>query len=81
MTLTRRAGARPLGSIARTVRAVSLAATDERIPKPLRWVAALGLAPIPGPFDELVLLIVAVPLALLYRDPLKDAWARAASGR
>jgi hypothetical protein len=29
-----------------------LAATDKRIPKPLRWLAALGLAPIPGPFDE-----------------------------
>ena len=22
------------------------------MPKPLRWFAALGLAPIPGPFDE-----------------------------
>ena len=81
MTQTGSAGTRRGGSIARTFRAVRLAATDERIPRPLRWLAALGLAPIPGPFDELVLLIVAVPLALLYRDPLKDAWAGAASGR
>ena len=69
------------GAVTRSVRAVRLAATDERIPRPLRWLAALCLAPIPGPFDEFALLIVAVPLALLYRGPLKDAWARAASGR
>jgi len=51
---------------------------DKRIPKPLRWLAALGLAPIPGPFDEALLLIVSVPLALFYREPLADAWKRAA---
>jgi hypothetical protein len=37
----------------------------------------LGLAPIPGPFDEALLLIVAIPLALFYRQPLADAWTRA----
>jgi hypothetical protein len=63
----------------RTLRAVKLAATDKRIPRPLRWLTALGLAPIPGPFDEVVLLIVAVPLALFYRRPLKDAWQQAAA--
>ena len=66
-----------LSFLKRTVRAVRLAATDRRIPRPLRWLAALGLAPIPGPFDELLLLIMAVPLALFYREPLKDAWTRA----
>jgi hypothetical protein len=60
----------------RTVRAVRIAATDKRIPRPLRWLAALGLAPIPGPLDEALLLIVAIPLALFYRDPLADAWRR-----
>jgi hypothetical protein len=65
----------------RTVRAVKLAATDKRIPKPLRWFAALGLAPIPGPFDEAVLVIVAVPLAVFYREALADAWRRAAEPR
>lgn len=64
--------------VTRLVRAVRLAATDSRIPKPLRWLAALGLLPIPGPFDEIVLLVVAVPLGLFYREPLADAWRRAA---
>jgi len=67
-----------MGSILkRTVRAVRIAATDKRIPRPLRWFAALGLAPVPGPFDEALLLIVSVPLALFYRQPLADAWRRA----
>jgi hypothetical protein len=61
----------------RTIRAVRFAATDRRIPRPLRWFAALGLLPIPGPFDEAVLLVVAVPLGLFYREPLADAWRRA----
>ena len=60
----------------RAVGAVRIAATDTRIPKPLRWLAALGLQPIPGPFDEALLLLVAVPLALFYRRPLAEAWAR-----
>jgi len=58
----------------RLIRAVRIAATDKRIPKPLRWLAALGLLPIPGPFDEAILLIVAIPLALFYRGPLREAW-------
>jgi hypothetical protein len=58
------------------IRAVRYAATDRHIPRPLRWVAAFGLLPIPGPFDEIVLLIVAVPLGLFYRGPLADAWRR-----
>ncbi len=64
--------------VKRTIRAVRIAATDKRIPRPLRWLAALGLAPIPGPFDEALLLVVAIPLALFYREPLGDAWKRAA---
>lgn len=66
-----------LAFLGRAVRAVRIAATDPRIPRPLRWLAALGLAPIPGPLDEALLLIVAVPLALIYRRPLAEAWERA----
>ena len=67
-----------LAFLRRTVRATRIVATDERIPRPLRWLAALGLLPIPGPFDEAILLLVAVPLALFYRRPLAEAWRRAA---
>ena len=63
----------------RLIRAVRFAATDKRIPKPLRWFAALGLLPVPGPFDEIVLLLAAVPLVLFYRGPLAEAWHRSAS--
>ena len=61
-----------------TLRAVRIAAKDQRIPRPLRWLAALGIAPIPGPFDEILLLLVAVPLLLFYRRRLVEAWRRAA---
>lgn len=65
-----------LALVRRIIRAARYAATDTRIPKPLRWFAALGLLPVPGPFDEIVLVIAAVPLALFYREPMKDAWRR-----
>jgi hypothetical protein len=63
----------------RLFRALRIAAADPRIPRPLRWLAAFGLLPIPGPVDEAILLIVAVPLALFYRGPLRDAWHAAAN--
>jgi hypothetical protein len=49
-------------------------AADGRIPRPLRGLAAIGLLPIPGPFDELVLLIVAAILFVFYRSPLREGW-------
>lgn len=51
---------------------------DERIPKPLRALTGLGLLPIPGPVDEIVLLVAAIPLALFYRRNLAEAWRQAA---
>jgi hypothetical protein len=65
----------------RTVRATKIAATDSRIPRPLRWLAALGVLPIPGPFDEAILILVAVPLVLFYRRPLAEAWEKAGAPR
>jgi hypothetical protein len=62
--------------VRRTLRAVRLLAREGRIPRPLRALAAFGLLPIPGPVDEVVLLLVALALWLFYRDVLADAWRR-----
>lgn len=59
----------------RLLRAVKLLARDGRIPKPLRGLAAFGVLPIPGPIDELALVLVGVVLWLFYRRTLKEAWA------
>lgn len=63
--------------IGRAVRAVRIVVRDGRIPRPLRWGGAVGLLPVPGPFDELVLLGVGGILWLFYRDQLTDAWRKA----
>ena len=48
-------------------------------PRWLRALAAFGVAPIPGPFDEIVLLLVAAVLWFRYRDRLRAAWREAAA--
>lgn len=58
----------------RAIRATGLVIRDKRIPRPLRWAGGLGLLPIPGPFDEIVLLLVAIPLFVFYRAPMREAW-------
>ncbi len=47
---------------------------DKRIPKWIKILAAFGLAPIPGPIDEIVLLFVLPILFIFYRPILKEAW-------
>jgi hypothetical protein len=56
------------------LRAVRILARDGGLPRWLRGLAAVGIAPIPGPFDEAVLLVVAAILWLGYRDRLRAAW-------
>ena len=58
-------------------RAAKLVARDDRIPRPLKWLAALGLLPVPGPFDEAVLVVVAAFLFVFRRDVLREAWQAA----
>jgi hypothetical protein len=48
------------------------------IPRPIRWLAAVGLLPVPGPFDEVVLLLVALVLFVFYRPQLREAWEQSA---
>jgi hypothetical protein len=65
--------------VKRTLRTVRLVARDGGLPRWLRGLAAIGLAPIPGPFDEVVLLVVAAILWLGYRERLRAAWHDAGS--
>jgi hypothetical protein len=60
------------------IRAVRILARDGRIPRPLRWLVVLGVAPVPGPFDEAVLLVAASLLFAFYRESMRDAWRAAA---
>jgi hypothetical protein len=62
----------------RAARAVRLLARDGGLPRWLRILAAAGLAPIPGPLDEALLLVVAAILWVGYRDRLRAAWRAAA---
>ncbi|HJU36087.1 MAG TPA: hypothetical protein VJ716_01555 [Gaiellaceae bacterium] len=62
------------GFVRRTARAVRVVGGHDGIPRPIRWLAAIGLLPIPGPFDEAVLLVVALILFVFYREQLRQAW-------
>ena len=57
-----------------SVSAVRLLLRDGSLPRWLRALAALGVAPIPGPVDEVVLIVVAAILWLGYRAQLRAAW-------
>jgi hypothetical protein len=65
-------------AVLRTIRAMRILARDQRIPRPLRALAAIGLLPIPGPFDEALLVLIAPIFAAFYRAPMREAWAAAA---
>jgi hypothetical protein len=67
-----------MGFIRRVARTVRILAGDGGLPRWLRGLAAVGLAPVPGPFDELVLLVVGAILWLGYRDRLRAAWTQSA---
>ena len=56
-----------------------LLARDSRVPKSLRWIAAIGLLPIPGPVDEAILLVVAPIFTIFYRGPMREAWQASSS--
>jgi hypothetical protein len=64
--------------VRRTARAVKIVVGHRGIPRPLRWLAGLALLPIPGPFDEALLLVVAAILFVFYRHELQQAWKEAA---
>jgi len=61
----------------RTAKAVRIVLGHGGIPRPIRWLAAFGLLPIPGPFDEEVLILVELILFVFYRRELREAWKQA----
>ncbi|HKP89176.1 MAG TPA: hypothetical protein VJT75_04300 [Thermoleophilaceae bacterium] len=61
----------------RLLRAARLVIRDERIPRPLRWLAAVALMPIPGPVDEAALLVLAPLLLAFHPEPMREAWRTA----
>ena len=61
----------------RVIRAVKILARDDRIPRPLRGFVAFGVLPIPGPVDEVALLIAGPILWAFYRDRFREAWSEA----
>jgi hypothetical protein len=65
--------------VKRVLRAVRILARDGGLPRWLRGLAVVGVAPVPGPVDEVVLLVVAAILWLGYRDRLRAAWREAGS--
>jgi hypothetical protein len=67
-----------LAAARRLIRAVKILARDGRIPRSLRGLVAFGVLPIPGPLDEVALLVVGVILWTFYRDRLREAWSQAA---
>jgi hypothetical protein len=70
-----------MNAVRRLIASAKILARDSRIPRPVRGALALGLLPMPGPFDEVILLLVAVPLVAFYRQPMREAWQQAASRR
>jgi hypothetical protein len=68
-----------VATLRRLIRSAKLLVRDGRIPKPLRWLAAFGVMPVPGPVDEAVLLAVGLLLWSFYRDRLREAWTEAAA--
>jgi hypothetical protein len=66
--------------VRRLLRAARLVLRDQRIPRPLRWLAAIALMPIPGPVDEAALLVLAPLLVAFHREPMREAWRAAARG-
>lgn len=62
---------------ARGARAARLLYRDDRVPRPLRWLVAVALLPLPGPLDEAVLLLLVPIFLAFYREPARDAWAKA----
>ena len=64
--------------VKRLLRAVKILLRDDALPRWLRGLAAFAALPIPGPVDEVALVLVAAVLWIGYRERLRSAWRKAA---
>jgi hypothetical protein len=58
----------------RLLEVVKLLARDPRIPRPVRALIIVGLLPIPGPFDEVVLVGSVVLLLVIRPGLIRALW-------
>jgi hypothetical protein len=65
--------------ILRLLRLLKSLAKDPRIPRPVRWLIVAGLVPVPGPFDEIVLALALLLLAVLRPGIFRTLWRESAS--
>jgi hypothetical protein len=72
------AGQRLQSHLARLFRLAKSLASDPRIPRPVRWLIVLGLMPVPGPFDEIVLALALLALAVVRPGIFKALWRASA---
>ena len=62
----------------RLLRLVKSLAKDRRIPRPVRWLVVAGLSPVPGPFDEIVLALAVLLLAVTRPGLARTLWRESA---
>ena len=63
----------------RLLRLVKLLARDSRIPYPIRVLILAGLLPVPGPFDEIVLVGALALLSLIRPGLIRTLWLETAA--
>jgi hypothetical protein len=72
---TKQTGQHTSNRLRATVKTLMRLLVDPTIPRPIRWLILVGLLPVPGPFDELILL-AAVGLLLATRPQLAKTTVR-----
>jgi hypothetical protein len=63
----------------RLLRLLKSLAKDPRIPRPVRWLIVVGLLPVPGPFDEIVLALAVLVLVVTRPEVARTLWRESAA--
>jgi hypothetical protein len=65
--------------ITRLLRLLKLLVRDARIPRPIRGLFLVGLLPLPGPFDEAILISALALLLFVRPNLIRTLWREAAA--